>query len=315
MVEIVWKENIENECDIDLLNKLKYINNKSTNLAEKEKYIKDLLNNYIITDTDINIIKYYYWKTRLPMEYLIEYTEFKNIDEIEDIILPNDYLQYNYKCRKCQIEDIKYFPEYREDMINNFTKYNKLYKDDANKFMKYLKHSIDTIKRFGFMLASIEQKINDNDEEYNKKDNKEKALKLINKFKKSIASYKEEIELYKENGSASVCKKCINEYLEEERMSEKRFEDFIKRETNYNPSFNIDEYFYLRNIPYSEYLQTEHWKNIREGALLRANHMCRMCGSKYNLQVHHNTYNNLGNERNEDLTVLCKECHEFFHDR
>jgi len=311
MVEIVWKVN-ENECDIDLLNKFKYINNKSINLAEKEKYIKELLNGKIITD--INTIKYYYWKTRLPMEYLIEYTEFEDINEIEDIILPNDYLEYNYKCRKCQIEDIKYFPEYREDIINNFTKYNKLYKDAAKKFMKYLIHLIDTIKKFEGILASVEKKINDKDEEF-KKDNKEKIIDLKNKIINKIASYKKEIKSYKENGSASVCKKCINEYLEEERMGEKRFEDFIKRETNFNPSFDIDEYFYLRNIPYTEYLQTKHWKNIREIALLRANHKCRMCGSKEKLQVHHNTYNNLGNERNEDLTVLCKECHEFLHDR
>ena len=165
------------------------------------------------------------------------------------------------------------------------------------------------------MLASIEKKINDNDEEYIKEDNKEKIINLKNKLVNKIASYKKEIKSYEENGSASVCKKCINEYLEEERMSEKRFEEFIKRETNYNPYFDIEECLYLRNIPYTEYLQTKHWKDIRKKALIRANHKCRMCGSKEKLQVHHNTYNNLGNERNEDLTVLCKECHEFLHDR
>jgi len=182
------------------------------------------------------------------------------------------------------------------------------------KFMKSFKNLMDAIKKFESMLASIEKKINDKNEEF-KKDNKEKIIDIKNKIIKRIISYENEIKSYEENGSASVCKKCINEYLEEERMSEKRFEDFIKRETNYNPSFDIEECLYLRNIPYTEYLQTKHWKDIRKKALIRGNKKCRMCGSKENLQVHHNTYKNIGNERDEDLTVLCKECHEFFHDR
>ena len=302
MVEIVLKENIESECNIDLLNKFKRINNRSINIVKKENYIKEILNGKIITD--INIIKYYYWETKLPMEYLIEYTEFKSIEEIKNIILPNNYYEINYKCDKCKTEDIKYFPKSRDDLINNFKKGNKLHKDAAKNFMKYFKNLLWAIK-----ITSNSKILN------NKNDVNYEDYKIIKKLKRKLHNAKKEIELYKENGSASVCKKCINGYLEEERMNEKSIEDFIKRETNIDPSFDIDEYFYLRNIPYSEYLQTEHWKNIRERALLRANHKCRMCGSKEKLQVHHNTYNNIGNERNEDLTVLCKECHEFLHDR
>jgi predicted HNH restriction endonuclease len=33
------------------------------------------------------------------------------------------------------------------------------------------------------------------------------------------------------------------------------------------------------------------------------------------LDVHHNTYENYGDERSQDLTVLCGECHGMFHGR
>lgn len=39
-----------------------------------------------------------------------------------------------------------------------------------------------------------------------------------------------------------------------------------------------------------------------------------MCGTDgVQLHVHHNTYVNYGEERLEDLIVLCRECHADFH--
>ena len=38
-----------------------------------------------------------------------------------------------------------------------------------------------------------------------------------------------------------------------------------------------------------------------------------VCGVKHRLQVHHLTYERLGNERDEDLKVLCWACHEREH--
>lgn len=67
------------------------------------------------------------------------------------------------------------------------------------------------------------------------------------------------------------------------------------------------------NVPYQEYLQSEHWKQTRQGALERAGYRCQVCGITTNLQVHHVTYENLGAELPHDLTVLCKEHHSLFH--
>jgi len=64
---------------------------------------------------------------------------------------------------------------------------------------------------------------------------------------------------------------------------------------------------------YQEYLQSPHWQEVRKRALERAGHRCSVCSRKSDLNVHHNTYENLGRERDEDVTVLCRECHELFY--
>lgn len=69
----------------------------------------------------------------------------------------------------------------------------------------------------------------------------------------------------------------------------------------------------LCSIPYKEYLETDHWKEIRERMLKLYDYKCQICGSTYNLNVHHNTYENRGCEKDEDLVVLCNKCHNNIH--
>lgn len=63
----------------------------------------------------------------------------------------------------------------------------------------------------------------------------------------------------------------------------------------------------------SKYLKSETWFQKRKGALDRANNKCQLCSSRKNLNVHHNTYENVGDEKEEDLIVLCGECHKKYH--
>ena len=67
-------------------------------------------------------------------------------------------------------------------------------------------------------------------------------------------------------------------------------------------------------LPYSEYLKTEGWKVRRAKALAEGGHKCRICAATAALEVHHNTYERLGHERAADLVVLCRKCHQLFHD-
>ena len=71
----------------------------------------------------------------------------------------------------------------------------------------------------------------------------------------------------------------------------------------------------LRDMPYKDYLKSEHWKITRSKAVKKANFKCEVCNSKMELNVHHKTYENRGCEPPEDLIVLCHHCHAKFHDK
>ncbi len=60
---------------------------------------------------------------------------------------------------------------------------------------------------------------------------------------------------------------------------------------------------------YLAYIHSEAWRTRRQRALQRAGFRCQVCGERTRLQVHHVTYANLGNELDNDLTVLCWWCH------
>jgi 5-methylcytosine-specific restriction endonuclease McrA len=61
---------------------------------------------------------------------------------------------------------------------------------------------------------------------------------------------------------------------------------------------------------YLIYIRSDAWRIKREQALRRAGYRCQVCGDKHGpKQVHHNNYQNLGNEKPEDLIVVCSWCH------
>ena len=64
---------------------------------------------------------------------------------------------------------------------------------------------------------------------------------------------------------------------------------------------------------YSNYLASKKWIGKRNKALELAEYKCSICGTKKNLCVHHLNYNNIGDERQTDLFVLCTACHKEFH--
>lgn len=82
----------------------------------------------------------------------------------------------------------------------------------------------------------------------------------------------------------------------------------------------------LRDMPYSEYLKSTHWRRVRAAMLLihraRCNNM-RCIGSEEGawmgdekfVRVHHMNYRYRGCERLQDLRLLCDTCHEQLHKR
>lgn len=73
--------------------------------------------------------------------------------------------------------------------------------------------------------------------------------------------------------------------------------------------------FAPRRLIYSEYIVSPAWKNKADAAKQRAGYRCQVCNRHKNeviLDAHHRTYERLGHERDEDITVLCRECHEMY---
>lgn len=67
-------------------------------------------------------------------------------------------------------------------------------------------------------------------------------------------------------------------------------------------------------MSYADYLCSQHWLNFRDKALIAARFQCEECGYEENLNVHHLTYSNIGNESLDDVQVLCYRCHMQAHE-
>jgi len=78
---------------------------------------------------------------------------------------------------------------------------------------------------------------------------------------------------------------------------------------------SLPEIMSIRKLSYPEYLKTDHWKAVRQRELITANGRCRLCNSDGPLDVHHRTYERLGEELPEDVLALCRPCHESHHDK
>lgn len=51
----------------------------------------------------------------------------------------------------------------------------------------------------------------------------------------------------------------------------------------------------------------------KRDSIRRKRKKCEVCQSKEDLHVHHLTYENLYNEKDEDLILVCKSCHFSIH--
>lgn len=64
---------------------------------------------------------------------------------------------------------------------------------------------------------------------------------------------------------------------------------------------------------YQEYLQSPQWIQKKFKVFARDGYQCQQCGTGKNLVCHHTTYDNIYNERLDDLLTLCKRCHHDIH--
>ena len=79
----------------------------------------------------------------------------------------------------------------------------------------------------------------------------------------------------------------------------------------FSESYKLEQFRLLKK----EYLSTQSWKTKRAKALELANNQCTHCGTKNNLNVHHDYgYKLIPNEPISCLRVLCSRCHTRLHE-
>lgn len=114
-------------------------------------------------------------------------------------------------------------------------------------------------------------------------------------------------------------------WISQERPSPGFYADFVDslwfNQTIRADGFNLA---YLKSMPYHDYLNTEHWRQVRAAMLLihRARCQGERCvgcdgawfGDEKYMHVHHLTYKNRGKERFADLRLLCDDCHKRIHE-
>ena len=101
-----------------------------------------------------------------------------------------------------------------------------------------------------------------------------------------------------------------DDIIERMLMAREAYEHKHFLERGEEPKYSIAE---LKEMPYTQYLTTSHWRELSTWLKTELK-KCQLCGARrYKLQVHHNTYENLGNEPRKDLIVLCSGCHDLFH--
>jgi 5-methylcytosine-specific restriction endonuclease McrA len=64
---------------------------------------------------------------------------------------------------------------------------------------------------------------------------------------------------------------------------------------------------------YTEYLDSPAWQSLRRAVMDRAQGICEGCRSRPATEVHHLTYDNVGNEFLWELRAVCDHCHRRCH--
>lgn len=66
---------------------------------------------------------------------------------------------------------------------------------------------------------------------------------------------------------------------------------------------------------YEAVMRSAGWRRRRAQTIRRAGRRCQECGAGGPLDVHHLTYQHLGDERPWELVAVCERCHQQLHAR
>ena len=75
-------------------------------------------------------------------------------------------------------------------------------------------------------------------------------------------------------------------------------------------------HFKGRQVDYYQYINSAEWRDRAKAAKKAVGYRCQVCNkhsSEVTLDAHHRTYDRLGHEASQDITVLCRDCHALYH--
>jgi len=118
--------------------------------------------------------------------------------------------------------------------------------------------------------------------------------------------YKEllyKIEYMQDN--PDVCVEAINRMIR----------NSVRKNDLYDLEVWDEDRFELKNMPYNEYLKTEHWQRVKKEVKIKCWGKCVLCNKEDNLHYHHRSYSSRGGLWTEpnDVFILCADCHNLFH--
>lgn len=112
----------------------------------------------------------------------------------------------------------------------------------------------------------------------------------------------------------NFCKNVDRHDMNCRRESEEERKRRLKDQSE-NPygTVNWGEKYGLDFRSYEDYLKSDLWKQKRKCALFVLGNRCQICRCQKGIVVHHVSYERIGKELIEDLSVLCKMCHKIVH--
>ena len=60
---------------------------------------------------------------------------------------------------------------------------------------------------------------------------------------------------------------------------------------------------------YEAYMHSQKWIDRKRRIFKKRGRVCQMCGATSGLEVHHKDYTRLGHEIDDDLLIVCRDCH------
>jgi hypothetical protein len=161
-------------------------------------------------------------------------------------------------------------------------------------------------------------------EEYRIKNGLNKHYKECNQFLETVSNQLRKYVVSESIEISEITARITKELLSSESSPRAYIGDVVRLWFNNLIDNSVKDEEALRNMSYADYLKSRHWRQVK--ALKVKIHRARCSNPKCEhfregfwgswvseVQCHHATYKNRGNERYDEIYLLCKPCHAQAH--